>query len=165
MRRIAITIAFLIGLILIAACATGTGTGQSSAQPATVLFVCEHGNVKSLMAMSYFNQLAHERGLPLVAISRGTALDSDTVPKAIADGLRADGLDVSRFRPTKVTNSDLNSARRVIAIGVALPADMPTPVGRIERWDDVPPASVDFEVSSQAIRTRVQALLDEFAPD
>jgi len=29
-----------------------------------VLFVCEHGNVKSLMASSYFNQLARERHLP-----------------------------------------------------------------------------------------------------
>jgi protein-tyrosine-phosphatase len=129
-----------------------------------VLFVCEHGNVKSLMAMSYFNQLAHERGLPLVAISRGTALDSDTVPKAIVDGLYADGLDVSDFRPVEVGISDLNSARRVVAIGVALPAEMSAPVGSLERWDDVPPASVDFEASSQAIRARVQALIDELTP-
>jgi protein-tyrosine-phosphatase len=38
-----------------------------------VLFVCEDGNVKGLMAMSYFNQLAQERQLHYCAVSRGTA--------------------------------------------------------------------------------------------
>ena len=38
-----------------------------------VLFVCGHGNVKSLMAASYFNQLVGERRLPFRAVSRGSA--------------------------------------------------------------------------------------------
>ena len=59
-----------------------------------VLFVCEHGNVKSLMAASYFNQLAAKRGLRLRAISRGSAPDSTTVPPPIIAGLRTDGVDV-----------------------------------------------------------------------
>src|SRR6185295_11953988 len=66
---------------------------------AQVLFVCEHGNVKSLMAASYFNQLAHERRLPYRAVSRGSAPDSTTVPPAIIDGLRKDVIDVASFHP------------------------------------------------------------------
>jgi hypothetical protein len=54
--------------------------GHAQTHDSQVLFVCEHGNVKSLMAVSYFNQLAQERRLPFRAVSRGTAPDSTTVP-------------------------------------------------------------------------------------
>ena len=43
---------------------------------ATVVFVCEHGTVKSVIALAHFQRLARERGLPLRAISRGTAPDA-----------------------------------------------------------------------------------------
>ena len=36
---------------------------QPSAEP-TVVFVCEQGAAKSVIATSYFNKLARERGLP-----------------------------------------------------------------------------------------------------
>src|SRR4029453_10546575 len=69
----------------------------------TVVFVCEHGNVKSLMAASYFNQLASQRSLPFRAVSRGAAPDSTTGPKPIVAGLHADGVDGSDFHPWKIT--------------------------------------------------------------
>src|SRR5258708_39677297 len=47
-----------------------------------VLFVCEHGNVKSLIAASYFNQLARERRLALLAVARGSGPPSPPVPPA-----------------------------------------------------------------------------------
>jgi hypothetical protein len=56
-----------------------------------VLFVCEHDNVKSLMAASRFNQMAQEDRLPFRAPSRGTAPDSTTVPPAIIQGPLGDG--------------------------------------------------------------------------
>lgn len=53
----------------------GCSVSKSLAQnhDSQVLFVCEHGNVRSLMAASYFNQLAQERRLLFRAVSRGTA--------------------------------------------------------------------------------------------
>jgi len=44
---------------------------QGLAAPATVVFVCEHGAAKSLIATLYFNQLAAERGLAARAAFRG----------------------------------------------------------------------------------------------
>ena len=87
-----------------------------------VVFVCEHGNVKSLMAASYFNQLAEQRGLRVRAISRGSAPDSNTVPQPVATRLRADGVDVSNFHPAKVEAAEVAEAARVVTIGTNLPA-------------------------------------------
>ncbi|MDB6104782.1 MAG: protein tyrosine phosphatase [Gammaproteobacteria bacterium] len=42
-------------------------------EPAPVVFVCEHGSVKSLIAMVYFNRSVRERRLPYRAVARGTA--------------------------------------------------------------------------------------------
>ena len=56
-----------------------------------VIFVCEHGSAKSVVAAAHFNKLAKERNLPVRAISRGTNPDEEIAPIA-ASGLQADGL-------------------------------------------------------------------------
>lgn len=94
------------------------------ARTSQILFVCEHGNVKSLMAASYFNQLAQERGLPFRAVSRGSAPNSTTVPHEIIQSLRGDGFDVSAFHPSAVSASDVSASQRVITIGTSLPPDV-----------------------------------------
>ncbi|HEX8957513.1 MAG TPA: hypothetical protein VF798_14620 [Burkholderiaceae bacterium] len=124
-----------------------------------ILFICEHGNVKSLMAVSYFNQVAKERHLPFVAISRGAAPDSTTVPPAIVEGLRSQGFDVSSFHPVKVTEQDIASARRAVAIGVPSLSAVGNTNASIEAWNDVPPATVDFQASSASIKAHIEALL------
>ncbi|MGZ3184135.1 MAG: arsenate reductase/protein-tyrosine-phosphatase family protein [Telluria sp.] len=139
-------------LVLAAAMA---GAEPAGAPPAAVVFVCEHGNVKSLMAASYFNQLAQARSLPFAAVARGTAPDSDRVPPAIVAGLRRQGVEVAGYVPRKLAAQDLAGAARVVTIG------LPRPLAGagILAWDDVPPASTEFEASSAALKTRVEELL------
>jgi arsenate reductase (thioredoxin) len=129
-----------------------------------ILFVCEHGNVKSLMAASYFNQLAQERGLSLRAISRGSAPDSDTVPAAIREALKGDGFDVSGFHPAAVSPSDIATSRRVVMIGTTLPASVGAPAVTPDQWDDVPPASVNYAASRESLKAHVKQLIDQLAP-
>jgi arsenate reductase (thioredoxin) len=125
-----------------------------------VVFVCEHGNVKSLMAASYFNQLATQRGLPFRAVSRGVAPDSTTVPKPIVAGLHADGVDVSGFHPSKLAATDIVDAARVVAIGTELPANATAAELPIERWNDVPPASTNYDAARISLKAHVTELLD-----
>ena len=94
------TMVGLISALLVGACAAPAG--RVSPAESQVLFVCEHGNVKSLMAASYFNRLASQRGVPDRAITRGTAPDSTTVPPAIVAQLRDEGFDVAGFHPVAV---------------------------------------------------------------
>lgn len=133
--------------------------------PTQVLFVCEHGNVKSLMAASYFNQLAAQRGLRLRAISRGSAPDSTTVPAPIVAGLRTDGVDVGSFKPAAVSAPDVAGSERVVAIGTALPSGIDAPAAKVEHWDDVPAASVNYAAARDSLRAHVEQLLDRMSRD
>jgi arsenate reductase len=128
-----------------------------------ILMVCEHGNVKSLMAANYFNALARARHLPFHAIARGTTPDSTTVPPAIIDGLRADGFGVADFHPTAIAVADVISADRVILINTQLPSDLAGASRATENWKDVPPASVDYGSAREVLKAHVRALLDELA--
>jgi DNA-binding beta-propeller fold protein YncE len=135
----------------------------SPSATSSVLMVCEHGNVKSLMAASYFNQLAKARHLPFHAISRGTAPNSTTVPAAIVDGLKNDGFDVSDFHPTAIAASDVASADRVILINADLPSGISGATTKTETWTDVPPASVDYGAAREALKAHIRALLDQLS--
>ncbi|HTJ16673.1 MAG TPA: hypothetical protein VL494_07830 [Steroidobacteraceae bacterium] len=148
---------------LIAALALICGIAAADDAATKVVFVCEHGNVKSLMAASYFNQLAAQRGLPFHAVSRGVAPDSTTVPTAIVAGLHTDGFDVSDFHPAKISNADVAGAARTVAISTDVPASVHVDEQAIERWTDVPPASSDYDAARASLKAHVAALLDRLA--
>ena len=131
----------------------------STAPPGRVVFVCEHGSVKSVMAAQWFNRLAAERNVPFRAISRGVTPDA-AIPPPVARNLAADGFDVDGFRPAPLESADVAGAARVVAIGVQSPLLAATPV---TRWDDIPPASTDYAASRDAMRARMGALLDSLA--
>jgi arsenate reductase (thioredoxin) len=133
--------------------------------PTQVLFICEHGNVKSLMAASYFNQLAAKRGLRLRAISRGSAPDSTIVPAPIVASLRTDGVDVHSFKPAAVSAADVAGSERVVAISTALPSGIDAPAAKMEHWDDVPAASVNYAAARDSLRAHIERLLERMSRD
>jgi hypothetical protein len=63
-------------------------------------------------------------------------------------------------KPRKVTPEDFASADIVISIGCDLAA-LPPPRGRLVRWDEVPALSDGFTAADEAIRTRVNDLVEE----
>lgn len=125
----------------------------------TVVFVCEHGTVKSVVALAYFRQLAHQRHLNIRAISRGTAPDSG-VPARVREGLRRDGLALGPFTPAQFTLSDLASAIAVISFDQPTVADIVG--GRVPtaQWNGLPAVSEDYGIARDSIRHRVARLVD-----
>jgi arsenate reductase (thioredoxin) len=127
-------------------------------QECTVLFVCERGSAKSVVAAAHFNRLVRERGLELRAVSRGTNPDSTVAPNA-ARGLVADGFPRDGETPGRLSNADVEAAARVVAF-CPLPGSY-CGSDAIEVWGDVPPVSEDYERARDAIVERVVRLLDE----
>ena len=124
----------------------------------TVLFVCEHGTVKSLLAKLLFDEYAAQVGLPMRAESRGTAIDS-VVPPWMRAHLDASRLTYSGFTPRTVAARDLAGASVVVTFD--LPATVSVGArGARTQWDSLPPASQQFEASREAIKARVHALVD-----
>ncbi|MEY4730855.1 MAG: hypothetical protein RL020_2013, partial [Pseudomonadota bacterium] len=155
-----IKITTLLGLVT--ACSNITPLAPAT-QPAEsqVVFICEHGNVKSLMASNYFNQLAQQKGLSIRSISRGTDPDSTTVPAPIIAGLKQDGFDVSTYRPVKLSAEEVAKSQRVILINAQLPETLGKLNGAKESWEDVPPASINFAASSKSLKQLVEKLIEE----
>jgi protein-tyrosine-phosphatase len=152
-------VAGIVAALLLVVCAAPPTRAESPVSQ--VLFVCEHGNVKSLMAASYFNQLAQERGLPFRGVSRGSAPDSTTVPPPIVAGLRADGFDVSAFHPTAVSAADVAASRQVVTISTVLPATAKVAGAPVEQWTDVPAASVDYSAARDSLKVHVEKLIEQ----
>uniref|UniRef100_Q01RB5 Protein tyrosine phosphatase n=1 Tax=Solibacter usitatus (strain Ellin6076) TaxID=234267 RepID=Q01RB5_SOLUE len=145
-------------LAIMAAAAQGTQP-KSEANSSTVVFVCEHGAAKSVIAAAHFNKLARERGLPFRAVSRGTKPE-DAVANGVRTGLASDGLDVSNWRPTAVSDQDLRQAAQIVSLGTDLPKTKPFIKDKLAEWNDIPPVSENYAVARTAIVEQVRKLLD-----
>ena len=129
--------------------------------PPKVVFVCEHGAAKSVIAAAYLEQLARERGLQVQAIARGTSPEPEIGPN-VRNGLHADGIDLGDRKPVGVTAADMRGAVRVVSFGPDL---SPFTGGKlkVEDWSATPAVSDDYKAARDYIRKRLAALLDELA--
>jgi arsenate reductase len=155
---------FRMRLIILLITCTGLPGCQTPAperEPLSVLMVCEHGSVKSLMAASLFNRSAMQRHLPYRAIARGVSPDA-SVPAPIATALQQEGFDVAHFAPTKVSAAEVEQAARVVVIGLNPEVLEGRASAPIDAWGDIPAASVNYAEARAAIQQHIDALLDEF---
>ena len=151
----------LAPLLMFAALTVGIAEAQTAKPVApTVLFVCEHGAAKSVIAAAHFNKIARERGLPYRAVARGTAPDAD-IPAGVRKGLASEGLQLAVERPVLVAPADAAAADRIVTFEVALPAAVSSTKTQPTDWKAVPAVSADFAVASADIKRRVEALIDE----
>jgi arsenate reductase len=131
---------------------------QSAAPSASVIFVCEHGAAKSVIATAYFNKLAAQRGLPYRATFRGTTPQDDLSVRAVA-GLKADGVAIPSGKPAAISEGDVTRATHIFAIGCTLPAAA-AKSGKAADWTDVPDDQ-GYAPMRDAIVRHVTALLDD----
>src|SRR3989441_13043510 len=93
---------------------------QTSTASPTIVFFCEHGAAKSVIATAYFNKLAAERGLLYRATFRGTSPQAE-LSQWTVEALRADGVSVPSGKPTAIADADIDRASHIFAIGCSLP--------------------------------------------
>lgn len=148
----------MIGVLAAATMAGTVGKGEIRTEPGPVVFVCEHGSAKSLIAREWFDRLARERGLSVRAVSLGVVPDA-AVPAPIVEALQKDGFDVRAFVPSRADGEALEGASRVVAIGLK-PGALPVPEEVLEAWDGIPPTAPRYEATRDALKKRIEALLD-----
>jgi protein-tyrosine-phosphatase len=110
------------------------------------------------MAASYFNRMAAEQKLDMRAMARGTTPDA-AVPAWAVDKLKADGFDVSSFKPQALASADVSRAVTIVAFW-DIPKELAEPK-KTTSWMDVPPASTDYEKSKAAMLAKIAALVTE----
>jgi protein-tyrosine-phosphatase len=151
--------ALVVGLSSLAGAALGREAPRVGEPSRPVVFVCQHGNVKSLIAREWFNKLARARHLDLRAVSRGVAPEK-AVPPAIAQALREDGFETGRFEPRALEAAEARGALRVIGIGVDLSPVLERDDAQFDTWEGIPPASQQYAAARNALRARIEELLD-----
>ena len=146
-------------VIAIAIAPISLGAQKTVVRPvAPVLFVCEHGTVRSVLAKVLFEQYASEVGLKMHAVSRGTRADS-VVPPWMLRGLAADHFELGSWRPQTLRAADLANASMVVSFDVPAAATAGARVPRA-RWDSLPSVSRDYASGRDAIKARVHQLVD-----
>lgn len=158
LRPIVISLLLLVVAIFGTRALAQSSSASAPAGPTPVVFVCEHGSFKSLVATVYFNRRAEERGLPYRAIARGTA-PQPGVPRSVREGLRADGFDVSTFEPRLLKSSDLDAAALVVSFDQDITKTVHGGVRHLQ-WDGLPD---EYSRGRDAIVKHVDALIDELA--
>lgn len=129
---------------------------EYTSQDSVIIFVCEHGAAKSILAAAYFNKLAQERNLSLHAIARGTHPDEELSPITVA-GLHEDGLTPNESVPQKLSLEEIESAQQIIAF-CELSSEFKQKV-KIEQWSDIPPVSENYEKARDMIVAKLKAMM------
>lgn len=140
----------------------GPGASLWSQQPTAkpkVVFVCEHGAAKSIMAAAEFERIAKARELEFSIVSRGTNPDAE-IAAVVRTGLKADGMDVGSAKPIKVIAKDLAGAVRIVSFGPDLSALLPKGMTVLD-WSPMPPPNKDYEASRDHLRRKLEVLMDE----
>lgn len=123
----------------------------------TVVFICQHGAAKSVLAAALLERLAAEQGAPLRALARGTEPEPQVAP-AVAAALLAEGVDVDAWQPRLVTHDDLAPAWRIISFGPNLSHLLPEGA-LVETWDNIPAVADSFPAAQAAIAARLPELI------
>jgi protein-tyrosine-phosphatase len=121
----------------------------------TVIFVCEKGSVKSVLAAAQFNRLAQEKGLPFTAVPRGTR-SGEVVPDQLVGNMKADGLEPGLRTSRQLAAAEAREAAIVVSM-CDLPAEL-SGGARVEAWSDIPPVTVDYAKARDALAAHVARL-------
>jgi arsenate reductase len=148
----------IVQIVIAAAVLMAPQTTKSPSTEPTVVFVCEHGAAKSVIATAYFNRIAAEKGLRARATYRGVNPQDDLSVSA-SNGLREDGLTVPTQKPSPISQQDVDAASVIFAIGCTLPGNA-TASGKADTWDDVP-EDKGYAGTRDAIKRHVERLVDD----
>jgi arsenate reductase len=135
-------------------------TFNLDAQDKKILFVCEQGTSKSMIAASYFNKLAEERNLLWRAEGCGTN-PADTIPNKVLDGLASDRVQIVSTETKRVQQADIDKANKVILF-YPLPENLKAK-GKTSLWSNMPAVSDDYDKAREAIVLKVKTLIDSLA--
>src|SRR5690242_8797769 len=144
----------LAPLLLLFAIASISSTYAQTPAVKTILFICEHGSAKSIVAAAHFNRIAKEEGIPIKAISRGTNPD-DAVPATVNSLLKGDGLPAHNGSPVRLNTEDLQLADFTVTFS-PLPSEFKRPKN-FETWN-IPSFEAGYPTARDSIIHNIERL-------
>ena len=134
---------------------------MSDGETPTVLFLCPHNALRSVIAAALFNRDADGRAR---GESAGTEPD-ERVNERTVTVLREVGIEVPDERPGKVTRQQIEQATRVVSLDCPLPPELTAvAASKLENWPMPDTAGKPVEAVREVrdlIQVRVDRLLGE----
>jgi protein-tyrosine-phosphatase len=124
-----------------------------------VLLVCEFGTAKSAIAREVLRKRARERGVAIIAFSRGLKIENH-ISAPLQAKLDADGIDPRRDPPEVLTAKDIRAADVVVTF-VALPSAYHP--RRLLDWAELPSVNDDYAAARADLDRRINGLIDIIA--
>jgi arsenate reductase (thioredoxin) len=123
----------------------------------TVIFICDHGAYKSVVAAAAFNKLAKEQGLNIKAVARGLVPGKEIAINAL-NGLKQDSFSEITPVPQKLSNEELAKATRVVTF-CTLPAAYSQPLS-FEDWKQIPLVNANYPDFRDSVLPHVKLLIN-----
>ncbi len=149
----------LLSVVALLTLTAGGAWSQKTIAPVKVVFVCEHGAAKSVIAAAEFERIAKQKGLAVEVVSRGTVPDAE-IAAGVRKNLLADGIDLGAAKPVKVSAKDLSAATKVISFGPNLTEWLPKGA-KASDWRATPAPSENYQVARAYIVKQLEALVAE----
>lgn len=133
-------------------------TGYAQTKPKQVVFVCEHGAGRSLIASRYFEQQAKQEGLKVNVLFKGLSPDPvlGEVPK---QGLIKDGFTFKDEKPELLKENDLKRADLIVTLDCELPAQFSQYKSKHLKYTGIPSISDNYAVARDSIKGITQDVL------
>lgn len=149
----------LSAFVIVAAAAPALLAQEPQPAKPKVVFVCEHGAAKSILAAAELEKMAKDRGLDIQVLARGTNIDPE-LSSAVVAGLKADGLTPLLPKPIQVSPADLTGAVRIVTFGPNLSALAPKSAQVLD-WSATPSTGENYTAARDYIRKELEKLLPQ----
>ncbi len=147
-------------LLLFGFCYAQISPREKSKEKQIVVFVCEHGAGRSVIASAYFNKLVQEQQLNYQAVFRGLQPDS-TLSADTKTGLAKDGFVVPNdWQPKALSNQDIERASQVVTLNCNVSGESTTSKP-VQKWSEIPSITGNYEVARDSIYVKVKAYVAE----
>jgi arsenate reductase len=125
----------------------------------TIVFVCQYGSAKSVVAARFFNRIAAEEGLPFRAVARGIETER-VIPSYVREPIRADGFEIGpEEKPVPMDAGETHDASAVVCIMCKLPPGQLAVARQSIQWTDVPDVSAGHAAARDRILGHMKELM------
>jgi len=128
----------------------------------TLVFVCNYGFDKSVIAASYFNEVMKNKRLHYKAISRAAEAnlhETNSIPTAILTDILSTGLTLQTTNVTTLSETEVNSAYKIICLDK--PLENLKDHKNLIFWKDIPPLKAGIDKTTSIIKEKVDKLVKE----
>jgi arsenate reductase len=153
----------IVGIIGVALAGSAGTAAQPAVKTGKVVFVCQYGSAKSVIAARFFNRMAAEEDLPFLAVARGIEPEP-VIPPYVRDPIRADRFEIGpEEKPVPLDAGETHDAVAVICIMCKLPPGQLAVARQSMEWTDVPDVSEGYTAARDRILGHVKELMVRLA--